>query len=146
VCEATTSSSYPNKASLPVHVHSTGAAAEPFRCRQAGGIDVWYRSSRRSIEGLCVNLRVAVLAPVAGGSRPVITGLEHSLRCYRGSCRGVDATLFASADSVTGARPSLRRSARVGRDAAVEPKVAVYLSGVRTGGIRLIHNSFASFH
>src|SRR3954467_13236123 len=128
VCEAATSSSYPKKASLPdrLHLSQRPARAVPLPSSRRHRPLVPARPSARS-RGACVSLRIAVLAPVAWRVPPRHYGPWEqfaSLLTEGLVSRGVDVTLFASADSVTGAHLASAVAQGWEDDAAVEPKVA----------------------
>ena len=96
-------------------------------------------SSRRSTrEASCVSLRIAVLAPVAWRVPPRHYGPWEqfaSLLTEGLVPRGVDVTLFASGDSLTGARLASAVAARLGRGSrrrAEGGRVPPHLGGVRT--------------
>ncbi len=94
-------------------------------------------------------LRVAVLAPIAWRVPPRHYGPWEqfaSLLTEGLAERGVDVTLFATADSLTAGRLSATTSRGWSEDPAVDPKVAecLHIAAVfeRAGEFDLIHNSF----
>src|SRR4051794_41345297 len=126
----------------------TSAAVEPFRYRPGGSIDV------RSLlvpgvrsRGPCVSLRVAVLAPVAWRVPPRHYGPWEqfaSLLTEGLVARGLDATLFATRDSITGARLVGTVPTGYAEDETVDAKVseALHISSVfeRAWEFDVIHN------
>ena len=94
-------------------------------------------------------LRVAVLAPISWRVPPVHYGPWEqfaSLLTEGLVARGVDVTLFASADSVTAARLSSVVARGYSEDPTVEPKVVecLHIAHVfeRAAEFDVIHNSF----
>ena len=94
-------------------------------------------------------LRVAVLAPISWRVPPRHYGPWEqfaSLLTEGLAARGVDVTLFATADSLTTARLSATAARGWSEDPAVDPKAAecLHISAVfeRAGEFDLIHNSF----
>ena len=94
-------------------------------------------------------LRVAVLAPIAWRVPPRHYGPWEqfaSLLTEGLAERGVDVTLFATADSLTAGRLSATTPRGWSEDPAVDPKVAecLHIAAVfeRAGEFDLIHNSF----
>ena len=94
-------------------------------------------------------LRVAVLAPIAWRVPPRHYGPWEqfaSLLTEGLVERGVDVTLFATADSLTAGRLSATSARGWSEDPAVDPKVAecLHIAAVfeRAGEFDLIHNSF----
>ena len=94
-------------------------------------------------------LRVAVLAPISWRVPPRHYGPWEqfaSLLTEGLAARGVDVTLFATADSRTAARLSATSPRGWSEDPAIEPKVAecLHVASVfeRAGEFDLIHNSF----
>ncbi len=94
-------------------------------------------------------LRVAVLAPIAWRVPPRHYGPWEqfaSLLTEGLAERGVDVTLFATADSLTAGRLSATTARGWSEDPAVDPKVAecLHIAAVfeRAGQFDLIHNSF----
>ena len=95
------------------------------------------------------SLRVAVLAPISWRTPPRHYGPWEqfaSLLTEGLVARGVDVTLFATADSVTGARLVGTAPAGYSDDPALDPKVweSLHISAVfeRADEFDVIHNSF----
>ena len=94
-------------------------------------------------------LRVAVLAPISWRVPPRHYGPWEqfaSLLTEGLTARGVDVTLFATADSLTSARLSATAARGWSEDPTVDPKAAecLHVAAVfeRAGDFDLIHNSF----
>jgi glycosyltransferase involved in cell wall biosynthesis len=94
-------------------------------------------------------LRVAVLAPISWRVPPRHYGPWEqfaSLLTEGLTARGVDVTLFATADSLTSARLSATAARGWSEDPTTDPKVAecLHVAAVfeRAGEFDLIHNSF----
>ena len=95
------------------------------------------------------SLRVAILAPISWRTPPRHYGPWEqfaSLLTEGLVARGVDVTLFATADSVTGARLVGTAPAGYSEDPTLDPKVweSLHISAVfeRAGEFDVIHNSF----
>jgi glycosyltransferase involved in cell wall biosynthesis len=120
-----------------------------LRYRQAAGIDGSSARLRPLSGGQRVSLRIAILAPVAWRVPPRHYGPWEqfaSLLAEGLVARGVDVTLFASADSLTSAHLASAVARGWEEDPALEPKVAecLHISAVfeRAREFDLIHNSF----
>jgi hypothetical protein len=94
------------------------------------------------------SLRVAILAPISWRTPPRHYGPWEqfaSLLTEGLVARGVDVTLFATADSVTGARLVGTAPAGYSEDPALDPKVweSLHISAVfeRAGEFDVIHNN-----
>ena len=103
----------------------------------------------RNVAVMPASLRVAILAPISWRTPPRHYGPWEqfaSLLTEGLVARGVDVTLFATADSVTGARLVGTAPAGYSEDPALDPKVweSLHIAAVfeRADEFDVIHNSF----